>query len=328
MLVLDLTERAILVLDANGQSARQLGRAGDGPGEYRSPALVFAMGNDSSMVLDGQNRNWYLLDGVRFVELPDAMRAMRTMPQFELDGIDRYGKAMQLKGLGRYQRTEPFRFPYHPQHADTILLLRYHTRARVDTLATLRGQYFGMTNRDKVINGSAMGFGAILNPLQTHDQAAVFADGSVAVAYFAPYRVDFLGIDNHWTRGRPIPDNAPPVTNAVQIRSASGYQRDDKGRPVFEASDFPPWPPVVPPFVRDALYAGTDRRLYIRRTRLHPDDPQILDVFDKTVRIASIALQGGTRFVGAGARGVYVVSRDDNDEETLVRLRLVGPGVR
>jgi hypothetical protein len=207
-----------------------------------------------------------------------------------------------------------------------VLLLHRGAKA-ADTIATLAGQYFGMTNTRKTINGKSIGYAAMLNPLQTHEQAVLFRTGEIALAHFAPYRVDWRSADGKWTRGRPIAEPVVAATPAIRESVAGAQKHTDDGRALFSADDFPPWPSTVPPFTRDALLAGIDGRLYVTRTHLAYDAPYEIDVFDaSTARIGTITLPKGTRLVGVGMRGLYVAKRDQDDEELLMRLRVVRPG--
>jgi hypothetical protein len=201
--------KALFVQDASGASTQQLGRPGDGPGEYRSPSALLAMGRDTTWMFDGQNRKWYLLDGMKFVDLGDGMRDLRMKPLLEVNGIDQHGNVLHLQGLGRYQRTEPLRFPYRPEHATSIVLLLHRGAKAADTIATLAGQYFGMTNTRKTINGKSIGYAAMLSPLQTHEQAVLFRTGEIALVHFAPFRVPMSSTCSTRARHASGPSRCP-----------------------------------------------------------------------------------------------------------------------
>lgn len=324
-LVLDGAERKLLLLDAKGVEVRQIGRNGDGPGEYRSPRVLFPLGGDTTVILDGTNRKWYVLAGSRFIDTPPPLREAQARG-FDVIGVDAPGRVLQLVGFGQWSRADPLRFPTRPVHADSLLLLRHRIDRKVDTLQRLRAQYFGMVRQKRrVVNGEHMSFGAILNPLQTYDQAVVFPDGVVAVAHFEPYRVDWLSAGGIWTRGAPVEEPTRVVTAAVREAVAAAYRRDANDRALFSASDFPPWPRTVPPFVRDALHAGLDGRLYVRRTPISDADPEVFDVFDRTARrVASLRLPSGARFLTASALGVHAAVKNADYEEQIVLLRVVG----
>ncbi len=323
-----LPSRAVFLLGPDGRLRRQVGRQGDGPGEYRSPAILYAVGGAETLLRDGQNARWYQLHNDHFVDLRFETHAARLGATGRpVNGIDSLGRTLQLHG--RKTRADfPQRFVARPEHAaynDVIDVRLYASGGAFEVVATVSGRFLGMKDVTKRPTGGEMKWVGLMNPLQTHDQAALFPDGAIAIVYVDPYRVDWRSAGGRWTRGPSIAYSKVPVSNAMKRRTARGHQRDYvDGRPIFDVQDFPPFPSTVPPFRLDALIAGTDGRLYVLRTVLdNRDDPRYVDVFDRTgMRVHTVALPPRARLVGAGVRGVYLAILNDDDEEHLVRAQL------
>jgi hypothetical protein len=324
-----LPNRAVFLLGPDGRLRKQLGRHGEGPGEYRSPATLFALGGSETLLIDGQTGRWHQLHDDRFVDMHLETHAPRLSATGQPPaGIDSVGRALQLHG--RKTRadfpTQRVTRPEYPAYNEIIDVRLYAPNGTFAVVATVSGRFLGVTDVTKRPTGGEMRWVGLMNPLQTHDQAVLFGDGAIAILYVDPYRVDWRSADGRWTRGAPIAFTKVPVSNVMKQLAAQGYQRDYiDGKPLFDVQDFPPFPPTVPPFRLDALTAGTDGRLYVLRSVLdRRDDPRYVDVFDRTgVRLHSVALPPRARLVGAGVRGVYLAIMNDDDEEQLVRAQIL-----
>ena len=113
------------------------------------------------------------------------------------------------------------------------------------------------------------------------------------------------------------------VTSAVQLATSRRAYPGPNGTVAFEPSVFPPWPRTIPPFVGNALVAGDDGRLYVRRTPVFEADSMMIDVIEKAGgRSATYAFPPRSRLVAVSVRGLYVTLRNDDDEEVLVRYRI------
>jgi hypothetical protein len=322
LLVLELNPRVVYVIDSSGKRREQVGRQGDGPSEYRSPAQIFAIGNDSSLIVDGTNRKWYVLDGTKFINLSSRYRELQAMERMSVSGVSRGGAIWQLIGLDPRDARDPWSMPWLPDRSRRIALLRHGTVGVADTVAYLEGQSFGTTQRNVNNGGRSVLNVGITNPLQTHDQVGVFLDGAVAVAKFTPYRIDWI-TNSSYVRGVNLGEVATPVTRDLKLQAAAEFQRDEQGNPTFSVDDFPPWPTVVPPFLRSALVAGTDGRLYVSRTRIDPNAVRSVDVFDRTGRrLKSVVLPKSSRLLAVTARGWYIAAKTESDEEVLHRLSM------
>ena len=63
VIVLDTTEKRLLVADFRDGTVKPLGRTGDGPEEYRRPNALFPLPNDSTLLTDASARRWILFAG-------------------------------------------------------------------------------------------------------------------------------------------------------------------------------------------------------------------------------------------------------------------------
>jgi len=321
VLVIDRHE-GLLLLSADKPTAQKLGRQGDGPGEYRSPARLFAVGGDTTVMLDGTNRKWYLLDAVRFVPLGDAQRAVYLRTDPDIQGMARDGSVIRVSPFGRTHRIPRVPISGRPELADSVVFLRIRANGPPDSLAFGHGRFLGATEKRVVLNGASENFVAILNPFQSHDQAVMFVDGAIAVARLNPYRVDWRIPGAPWIRGMPVADPPLKATDVIMRAAAAEYKRDEEGRPVFAPSDFPPWPELVPPFALRSVFPGSDGKVYVCRTVVSTESGQQIDVFERSgPRTGTIRIPPGSRFVGAGARGLYIAQPTDDGEEQLIRVR-------
>lgn len=322
LIVLVREPRAVLLIDSTGVMQRQIGRLGDGPGEYRSPAHVFALGGDSSLVIDDTNRKWYLIDRDRFVSLPPLLESWRLRQFVTVHGADAKGSLLQMLGLIDRHSREVWQTSPEPQWAKRIALLIRLPSGAIRTLDTLTGQYAGAFAREVIINRRALRFFGITNPLLSYEQAVLFPTGDVAVARLAPYRIDWISREGTIRRGPVVQDAPEPVTAAVKDRYAEDWKRNDDGSPVLRSRDFTAWPSVVPPFLARALVAGGDGWLYVTRSRSAVRRQLVVDVFDaRGLRVGTAMLPEGSRLLAVTKRGWYVTQRDENDEETLVRMK-------
>jgi hypothetical protein len=328
VLVSDRRLRALFIVEANGKAFRQIGRSGDGPGEYRSPSTIFPLGHDSSLVIDDRNRKWYLLDGDQFVPLNAAMNRNYLRAGGEIGGVASNGSVLSVRSLGRARTPAgPLRSltKGRPEHADSLALIVYGPEGVIDTVSRNKSQFLGVTTKLASINGVSETYVGILNPLQSGDQAAMFPNGTIGVAHFSPYSVDWRTPKGVWIRGSPISEKAIPVSGPIKRAVAENYSRDQNGTAIFGEGDFPPWPSQVPPFTLRAVTSGSDGKLYVRRTVLGKDGNRVVDVFSQAgVRVASVGMPRNSRLVGAGLRGLYAVEENDDGEEILTRYKFTG----
>jgi hypothetical protein len=329
VLVSDEREHALRLVSAPHSGATTvpnlLGRTGDGPNEYRNPGDMMAVGDDTTVVTDANTGRWYVLDGSTFVALPPAWRTPQTAARNAARGMARRGDALMLSGAstGRAGQRVPTGWV---GDADSVFAIVVRISGARDTVARLAGHPSGALMVNARVNGANM-MHKVRNPLATYDQAVMFADGTVAIARSSPYRVSMLRADGRRVDGPALEISGGDVSAAVRERAAAGYVRNDDGSGVFRASQLPNWPRTVPAFTSAALVAGGDGRLYVSRTRLHPDDELYVDVFDATAeRVGRLRLPARARLVGVSARHLLLAIRNADDEDVLVMVAMSAGG--
>lgn len=318
ILVADVRDHALRVVSASGGTRAPIGRQGSGPGEYRSPSRLFAFGHDSTLLVDGTTRRWQMLDRTAFVELPPSLNANLLSVGAELTGMDKAGNLLLLHGFGPGKPGQGKYDATNPATADSIVVVRISRAGAHDSVARIEGGWLGRRRHMLIVNGMR-DFWELGNPLATRDQAAIFADGTIALASAAPYRVDWLKTEGARVIGREIVEMPVPVT--ASIRDVMAREALHPDAPKFKPGDFPPWPAFVPPFTGGALHAGADGRLYVARTVLSKRGVRVYDVFDQAGHRTTFRLPAGSRLVGSGTRGLYVAVTDQDDVESLALFR-------
>ncbi len=317
VIVLDPQDRAVVVLPSAPGAARQIGRTGAGPGEYRYPVLLAALGGDSTIIVDAQNRRWLLLMGTQFVELRGPLRDLAEQVNNDLAGLDHTGRALTIA-----TKAKPGTLQAELNDSalsDTLLAIITKMSGERVTVTQLASSSSGR----KMVNVPGVSYPFSLpNLLNSSDQAVLFLDGSIAVARLSPYRVDWRTPAGQWVRGPVVQETKVPVTRKIQQFVVRNFKQRPDGSPFFRVEDFPPWPTHVPHFRLGALLAGSDGNLYVRRTVIDKGTAQLVDVFDRSgVRLRTIAMPPHSRLVGSGVRGLYVAEKNEDDEEVLVRMK-------
>lgn len=312
VLVADPRERTLVVLDLTRQTARPIGRAGRGPGEYSHLAKIWALTGDTTLVPDAGSRRWLMLAGSEIVATvpPDAPAVRLAGSAFI--GIDTLGHVLTARRLGQ-------RVQHGPLTVDSLTVLRVSRgAARMDTVTRIRGNPYAPptgapgTVRNPLI---AQAFAA---PLKGSEQAILFPDGWIAVARMDPYRVEWRMPSGEWRRGAPLPFPPLRVTAAEKRLYVERTARAAR-LPVQDPDRVPHWPEHLDPFVGDALFASPDGRLVIARTPTATAPVQRYDLVDRQGRLSAVLqLPAGERIVGFGQQSVFVVA---TDQDGIQRLR-------
>lgn len=313
VLVSDGLARTLYVLDATMQTRRQIGRAGDGPGEYRSPADIVAVDGDRSLVLDARNRKWYVLDGTTFLDVPESWRSVSLQWQGTFSGAT--GNGVMLDGRVHGTRVR-VGFPI-PRIGDSVAFVRVAAATSRDTVTLGRFYFFGAV-RKEFTTPQGPDVTVATHPLNTGDQAWLFPDGRLAIARVSPYRVEWRAPDAQRTVSRVLSDASPPMTSRMKHEVMQRFALDEQGNPKFKPSDFATWPERVPPFTERALVAGLDGRLYVKRTLV--GGRRSVDVFDQQRgHVSTVQLPVGADLIAVGRRGWYLARINDDEEYHLVR---------
>jgi hypothetical protein len=321
VVIIERGRRALFILDSTLRRQRQIGRTGDGPAEYRSPSRILPLHGDSSLVIDATTRRWLLLDGERFVALPNELLGASLQWRGELAGVASRTETLELAGVGSSRRL-PIPARGRPEGHEKVAVLLRHGGGAVDTLFTGQTEFHGFASKRGASTGSSMDYYA-MHPLQSSDQALLLPQGIVAIMTLRPYRVEWRTQRGALLARIIVQDQLPLLDGRSRDALAAAVVRDPNDRAVFSAADFTEWPERVPPFVSRALLASPDGHLCVQRTRIDEQAAQQVDVFaQRTGRVGSFVVPAGERLLAVGARGVYTRRRTVDDEEILVRYAL------
>lgn len=327
VLLCEKGEPGVFLYSATGKLIRQVSRDGDGPNEYRSPRTLTAVGQDSTLITGENGKPWALLHGTEFVKLPLRWAELSRTTNRDLPGVDHSGTILTVVGLQRGKNNRLIQ--QFPSMADTIIGLLLRTNGSTDTLRTLHAKSLGTRSVDLPNERMSMTF-VLVNPFQSFDQGALFLDGTIAVAHYDPYGVDWmlngeLAKPKHYV----IPTVARPVDTNAKLEAARRAYKSRDGSATFPPQMFPPWPKDIPPFVSNALVAGGDGRLYIRRTPVLESDSIAIDVVPRGMgRTETLLLPPRSRLIAVSVRGLYVAVLNEDDEEFLVRYKFAkGPAI-
>jgi hypothetical protein len=330
IVLIDDIERRLLVVDLQGEKAREIGRAGRGPGEFGQLNGLHALGGDTTLVEDRFSRRWIILVGDRLaLTVNSFVRGIRFAPQ--LFGADTSGRLLDVHIMSFHNSPGVGATPIRPNAESLLAVVRRRGRGlpgsdtavrlttRVDTIQWLRGSGRGQTIAWRPVLPGRPPIRWILgNPLNVAEQALLFRDGWIALAFPDPYRVEWITPDGRRVLAEPIRE--PRVAVDDRVKRAHIQRKYPKAEPQFQPNEFPPWPSVLPAFLNDALLAAPDGRLVVQRAYHPPDDRLVYDWIDRSGRRSGqLVVSANERIVGFGRRSVYVVAKDDDDVEWLRR---------
>lgn len=325
VILLDADDRLVYIVSIDLGEARQIGRAGEGPGEYRLPSRLLPLRGDTTALLDLQDAR--LLTITPSGEAGDVLgvgsgAALRpTVPPSASDIANHfYGRASPIRTMPDGSR----------QTTDSAAILRWRHGESPDTAAFVAVDREGYRIEGGFVRSSP------IPPFAPRPAWSVSIDGWVAVAYPDPYHVVLVKPDGLTLQGPVIPYDGLRVTDAhkrayreaaERPRPMLSVRRNDPGsgtvtmlrRPFREPSE---WPDVLPPFLATAVVQfDVDGDLWIERTT-DAGAPAAYDVIrrDGSVR-GHVVLPAGRRLAGFGREDVYLVRRDEFDLEYLERYR-------
>lgn len=316
VLLADLFERAVYRVDMEGQTRTMVAGRGEGPDEYLEPDAVWPLPGDSTLLVDlGNSRLMRLTPNLEVAATqsitvhPEGGSVLLAAPH----AVDARGNI--------YVAPEP----WPPTGSDTATILRVDpVRETVDSLRTIKTKWAGT--------------------LMPHDAWGVASDGSVVVARFDAYGVDWISPDGAVLHGDTVPFAAIRVTRALKEEFFRDLQRHSRAiRGVFgptgntrfipyrrdpdteqESYDSDQWPEVMPAFHYQTVHVDPMDRAWVHRHDAGGGDSPY-DIFDRQGRVAlRVVANGDRRVVGFGAGAVYIAAFDDLDRVFLERHRLPG----
>ena len=316
VLVVDGSEKKLLVVDWTKKSATQVGRNGSGPGEYVQPSMLFALGTDSTLLPDVRNGRWLILTGATIATTvgPDAP-VIRNGARNPV-GADNHGRVLFTRSIAPGSNS-----PTEMPRRDSLLLIRtQRATGKADTLGLVRARPATINIQGPADKPTAVS--VVMNPLATGEMSAVFPDGWIAVARLDPYRVDWVAPDGKWVRGPSLPFERVRLDEREQ-RAFLERQEARTGSPPRELGAYPDWPEVMPPFLAEPLLRAPDGRVWIRRPATSANLNPPYDVVDRRGALVGRVSPGrDVEIIGFGGAAVYAVATDDNGIQRLQRRPL------
>lgn len=307
----DKVGQRLFVVDFRSGTVSEIGRNGEGPGEYIGIGELFPLAADSTLFVDLYLGRWNLLNEAEIVHTRNAFP--RVVAGQTVSGADHAGRVLVLRPIWGRQRTHP----------DTrLVILADRSSDRLDTVAAL--PWLGRT--ETLALPPAGGAPPMLigsNPLAAADDALLFSDGWIAIARVDPYRVDWVKPDGTWIRGAPLPVEPVEVDQRERchaIRRMIGSQRP------CASVNIGGWPSIVPPFIvvslRRNLLATPEGHLLVHRASTADHPGNRYDVIDRSGRLrAVLRLPANVAVLGFGDQAIYTVLTGEFDLQVLRRHR-------
>ncbi|HKS07291.1 MAG TPA: hypothetical protein VJR92_13370 [Gemmatimonadaceae bacterium] len=325
VLAVDERESKLMIVDFTAGTATQLGRTGNGPGEYALSGRLVALPGDTSALHDPRNVRYLII-------YPDG----KLGPTFRLDD----SVWMKLGSRGTVPRASDSRgslffegSPYTvmrggtgiPTPYDSTPIMRYDRRSsKLDTVAWVNLDKGNVVIQPGPERGLSIRVGALAWP--SRDDWVVLPDGGVAVIRASDYHIDRYGPNGGRVSGPPLRIAPLAVTEAEknawrEDRRARAVSRTDGTIP--QTIQDPTWPAVLPPFEYWQSFARPNGDIWVLRSH-RAAAPSIYDVFNAAGALAArIQLPPNTRLVGFGAKStVYLVRKDADDLQYLQRYTL------
>lgn len=318
VVVLDRLVGEVRLVDLGSGRTEVLGRAGDGPREYRAPLELIPLGGDSVGIYDDAN--------VRILVITPAGTLAGFVSPWSMAEGTRLGGFV---GDGRG-------FLYGEQRGrssdDSASLYRWRA-------GSPNAEFVTRIHRPLPAGAIPMGQGVVrpgsfARP-STANLWAVAGTGSLAIAVFEPYHVVITAASGQRITGAPIRYVRTPVNDSVKraffadrpkavtgmiVNSKTG-QKTVTREPVFPIDPSTvTWAKEVPPFRGDGLVAfAPDGNLWIQRTTFGREGGRYDIIGADGALVDRVRLPEGHRVVGFGRDVMYVVRRDADDLEFLQR---------
>ncbi|MBX3133285.1 MAG: hypothetical protein KF689_07870 [Gemmatimonadaceae bacterium] len=307
VVLLDRTERRIVVADFDTQRITEPIRNGSGPNEVAYATRLVATPGGGAAVADAENERLLLLDGAG---TPSGFWQTGTDDALIRSTMRLSGHPGQARTvvLERTDRSGVSIFRWDPTSANLTPLHRRASR-QTPPVGTAGGPAVGRAS-DRIVSPFPT-----LPDLWMADTA-----GWTFVVQLAPYRAIVIAPDGRTVEG-PIQTARPYRIDDATKRATTAELAIQRAGQMNASTAFE-WPDILPPFHTDrfpALFIATDGTLWVRRTTPATEPPRF-DVFDRTGNLKGIVrLPHGYRLAALGRRHVYLVSRDSDGSETVHR---------
>jgi hypothetical protein len=317
VLMTDPRGKGLVLVDFDAKTVQPAARKGRGPGEYSFAVPLLPLAGDSSLMAEGMEGIWYLLDGAKIVAaVPPSELVKRAT-----DGFAQYTDARGFVYLTR--EPPPKGGKRRLGKDDSVFVVRVHrTTGKTDTIARLRRESME-TTVSFLPDGRVENMTNRVFPMMVGEQMTVFRDGSIAIARIEPYRVDWLSPDGKWTHGAPLPFDAIKVTEKEKQFYRKAYERA-YGSPFDNPYRINEWPSILPPFAGNRL-AGmvlplSDGRVMVRRLNSADRPENTYDIVNRRGRLESrLVLPGNETILSVTSRAAYVLETDEDGAQWIRR---------
>ena len=330
VLLSDGLDETLLRIDLKTMKADTVSRTGAGPGEYKSPDLLFRGPAGGFLLVDLGNARLSFFDAA-FKYLESAP-ITRGNPQTGLtmvipDGTDAEGR-IYFRSIMRNAERPP----------DSGAVLRWdRARDKFDTVAKVKLSEAKVSSSG-TSNNRSVSMRPV--PLSPEDVWAVGSDGSIVVVRAADYRVEWIQSAGAVTRGapnqwRPVPiraadkeewsDQLRTTGLSTQVTAENGRMSVRMGRGVGRnnpvgATDDLEWPSHKPA-VR-LVRVSPEGEAWVER-HVAAGSPRTFDIFGKNAKLSRrVVLPAGRDLIGFGKGVVYLRERTEDDLVYLERYRI------
>ncbi len=334
--VSDLRDKIVQFLDMDAGSAIQVGREGQGPGEYSLPAALLPQPNDGTLLQDMLARRMLRLTPAGrpgdFFELPSGGQTSGF--GFSLMNI----RGVDAKGRFYYEGSPISADGASP---DSVPILRWDGADRVDTLFNVKNESTVQVAQSSGGRTIRMQMGGSSSAYPSRAVWGVAPDGRIAMVTPTPYQVTWIDGSGKRTGGPVVPYTPIKVTeadkkafrearqNAGRVTMSFGGGGGGGGTSQSIQLPDPEFPDVKPPFLGNvsSLTGGSvlispEGEVWVLRTRTAKDNTPTYDIFDRTGKLSGKAtLNSRSRVVGFGAGTVYVARLDEDDLQYLQRYK-------
>jgi hypothetical protein len=327
LVIADRLESAVRRIDMRSGTMEDLGRVGNGPGEYQTPGGLLPMLADSTLLIDFGNLRISVV-------APDG-RIPHSMPMLTAEGSLFMPAGIDAQGRLYYSQGGLRLGPNGVEATTTVPIMRTEWGSEVvDTVAELPIPEPEDTERTFASSGGNFQVRGMRSPYEAAAVWTVTPDGSIALIHPHPYRVEIVDRGSESTMGGTVTYDPVRVTNddkeawadrlgggaAVMVMSGGGGGGGGGSRTMQMPRPDPDdmeWPDVKPAFGTNAARATPDGFIWVQR-HVASDAPPLFDVFDSTgTRVRQVELKRGQQLVGFGDGVVYVVNVDDDDLQWL-----------
>jgi hypothetical protein len=312
-IVTDQFEHQVFLANFAAGTRRQIGRQGDGPGEYRFPTWPIAMPANGTMMYDATLRRIHVIgaDGKFGAGMPAPSTGMAG-GILAARGADATGR---LYFEGNSFDSETGRF------SDSVAVVRWDAKTgKTDIVARVWSG--GRVMVERSFGKASMA--RSVTPFPAMDAWVALPDGKIASVEHDPFRI--VTIDAGAKHPAPVIPYAPIAITAGDRaaynelhstqRSSAVLKNGGSGNPVrSEPIADAEFPKTMPAFIADAVRATPEGEIWIGRSHASSDKTWRYDIFDAQGKLTGSATIGATStVVGFGVGTVYVARRDPSDD--------------